>query len=740
MPAPASSLRQGTGLGGSMPAVADVNRENQSALLVLGPRAFVAGAFTLALLTTTTAVAGDRDSGARRADTAPVGALNGSQQPPRNHDTLFGHLPPVEQNLEVVGQLEPTASQGPIVEGQIADLAVHNGFAYLMSWNEESCTKGGTYITDVRDPANPQEVGFLPAAPGYYHGEGAHVVSLDTPAFTGDLLAVNDEACSNAATRPPDVPETAGGFDLYDVTDPTNPVTFGQNFGDKTPDGSLDPDPDPDRLANSYHSVFVWQDGPVPSWSESTTPSSPTSTSSTSPTRPIRSSSTISTSSRCPSTTRSSVRRKRQNVFNHDMVVKQIDGRMVMMVSYWDAGYVQLDVTDPANPTYITDTSFDEPDSLTGFDPPEGNAHQGEFSHNSEFLLAADEDFAPDRFDGVEITTGPNAGEFPGSAISGSAPASTLADGVLNGPTYYGGYGCPDSAPVPDRATVNPTLEPGEEAILVMQRGPTDDPSAPEEACFPGEKAESAVDAGWDAVLIGNRHDGTGTANCGSGGFTSSVVAVCTTHEALHLLFGQTPGEPSPYPPGHNPAIGQAGEEISAVPQFDGWGYTHLYDRVTSEELDAFAIPESLDSRFAADFGDLSVHEFATDPTENLGYVSYYAGGIRVLRFSRADGLQQTGAWIGPNGSNFWGIEEFTTPAGERLIAGSDRDFGLVILRYTGPDAPQPPSCSDTSAITGPGEAVSVPLTCSDPNGNPLTRTIVTPPADGTLGEIKAIR
>ncbi len=88
------------------------------------------------------------------------------------------------------------------------------------------------------------------------------------------------------------------------------------------------------------------------------------------------------------------------------MVVKQIDGRMRMMVSYWDAGYVQLDVTDPANPTYITDTNFDEPDPLTGFDPPEGNAHQGEFSHDNEFLLAADEDFAPDRVDEVEITTG----------------------------------------------------------------------------------------------------------------------------------------------------------------------------------------------------------------------------------------------------------------------------------------------------------------------------------------------
>ena len=40
------------------------------------------------------------------------------------------------------------------------------------------------------------------------------------------------------------------------------------------------------------------------------------------------------------------------------MVVKQIDGKQVMLASYWDAGYIQMDVTDPANPTYISDTDF----------------------------------------------------------------------------------------------------------------------------------------------------------------------------------------------------------------------------------------------------------------------------------------------------------------------------------------------------------------------------------------------
>ena len=57
---------------------------------------------------------------------------------------------------------------------------------------------------------------------------------------------------------------------------------------------------------------------------------------------------------------------------------------------------------------------------------------------------------------------------------------------------------------------------------------------------------------------------------------------------------------------------------------------------------------------------------------------------MRVLRYSRADGLEEVGAWIADGGSNFWGVEQLTADNGERLIAGSDRDYGLVILRYTG--------------------------------------------------------
>lgn len=707
----------------------------------------LACAVPLFVLTTASAQQRERDDTA--LDWSDKQALF---EPPaaRHHDGLANHLPPVQQNLDLVGELEVSGEFGDVVPGQIADHAVHKGFAYLNSWDEPSCTRGGTYIADINDPANPVEIGFIPAQPGYYHGEGAHVVPIDTPAFTGDLLAVNDEACSNDDTRPDDVPTTAGGFDLYDVSDPANPVTLVQNAGDKTPDGSLVEDPDPDRLPNSYHSVFVWQDGPraflvasdniefadVDIW-DITDPRNPEFVNDFDLFNLPEFNQIVSEAA------------NGNLIFHHDVVVKPIGGQMRMMVAYWDGGYVQLDVTNPANPTYITDTNFDEPDPLLGFDPPEGNAHQGEYSHDNQFLLAADEDFSPDRVDEVEITTGPNAGTFAGNSIGGAAPIDTLLDGVFNGPTVYGGYGCDASAAIPLRDTSGlPPLEPGEEAIVVLQRGPgadpvtgdPDDPEGPEEACFPGEKAENGINAGYDAVLLVNHHRGEAAGVfCGSGDFPASppIVAVCTTHEAYHHIFGTAPTTDIPYDPADEPDIGDLGEKVRSEASFDGWGYAHLYDTATSEELDAFAIPEALDDRFASGFGDLSIHEFATDPTENLAYSSYYSGGMRVLQYGRDIGLRQTGAYIDDEGSNFWGVEQFTTPQGERLIAGSDRDFGLQIFRYTGPGAAAPPSCSSTAVGTAPGTPVTVPLACADPNGNPLTRRIVTPPANGALGPIE---
>jgi hypothetical protein len=652
-------------------------------------------------------------------------------------------LPPAAENLELVGELSPQHF-GRLRNGEIADLAVHKGYAYLNSWDSTACNRGGVYVVDIRDPAHPEEVSYIPPIQPFYHGEGAHAISMDTPQFKGDLLAVNDETWgSNLANTcgPPDL--TGGGFDLYDVTDPTHPKVLVQGAGDRDA-GTPDDTSDDTARGNSFHSVFVWQAGPRAYLvaSDNIELTDVDIFDITDPKHPVQVGD-FDLAEMFPQI----LDGEQSNggaVFNHDMIVKKIGDRYRLLASYWDAGYVQLDVTDPAHPVYVTDTTFSAEDPLfpgSGL-TPEGNAHEAEFSFDNQFFLAADEDFAPFRAGAFTI----DGAEFPAAGVSGGASAASLPDHTLNGPTYYGGYGCNESAPIPTRASINPVLAPGEEAIIVLQRGPVDDPAAPdpEVACFPGEKARNAIAAGWDAVLLTNRHLGSEDLDepyCGAGDFEDQViVTLCTTHAGFHEIFGITDDDFSlPVPEGHHPALGTAGKKVRGESELDGWGYAHLYDAKTSELLDSYAIPEALDPRFAFGFGDLTIHEFATDPTEPLAYAAYYGGGMRVFRFSRADGLVPTGKFIDDdgNGSNFWGVEQFTGSDGERYIAGSDRDFGLQIFRYTGPGAARPPACADIEATAAFDTPVEIPLTCTDPNsGNVLTLSIAGPPQHGTLGAI----
>jgi hypothetical protein len=273
----------------------------------------------------------------------------------------------------------------------------------------------------------------------------------------------------------------------------------------------------------------------------------------------------------------------------------------------------------------------------------------------------------------------------------------------------YGGYGCPaDPTALPkasDYTDAELGLQPGDERILLMQRGPSDDPSADyngngdlsDDACFPGEKAAKAFDAGWDAIVLVNRHFGSASADepyCGSGAYDPAkpMVTVCTTHAAYHELFGTTPEFTTPYSSTDARAIGAVSTaRVKATSVFDGWGYAHLYknDGGKVTRVDSYAIPEALDPAYAFGYGDLSIHEFATDPTTNLAYISYYSGGVRVVRFG-ASGIEEVGHYIDNQGNNFWGIETFVggndagSLKGKRLFAGSDRDHGLWIFRYTG--------------------------------------------------------
>ena len=553
-------------------------------------------------------------------------------------------------------------------------------YAYLANWGEPDCAgpeKGGqtspdagAWVIDISDLENPVTVGFIPSHQDTRPGEGMQVVNITTKFFTGDMLVMNNEHCGKNGK---------GGVSLWNVTNPLKPFKLSEHFGDK---GFAD--------TNDIHSSFAWDVGdnayvvivdnfefPDVDILDITNPKRP---------KLIAEYDLNDFEVAQPELGLTSS-------FIHDMVVKEIDGKFIMLVSYWDGGFVLLDVTDPANAVFLGDTEYNNPDpellESTGISlPPEGNGHQAEFTLDNQFFIGTDEDFAPYGPVEFEIVEGPFAGTYPSVSVPGSAPVTILDDQVLNGPTVYGGYGCPASAPIPSPDSIPGylgSLLPGEEKIVVLQRGPTGDPSAPEAACFPGEKAHQAVLAGWEAVLFVQRHESAENPPfCGSGAFVDEIVGVCTNHEAFHKLFN-TPPFTSPYPNSaypDGPAIGAVGSRIEATAAFDGWGYVHLFSYPGLTELDTYAIDEGHDPAFAVGFGALTVHEVATDPQDPLrAYLSYYAGGLRSLEI-QGNELVEVGGYLDPLGNDFWGVEAFVRE-GETIILGSDRDSGLWIFRRT---------------------------------------------------------
>ena len=99
---------------------------------------------------------------------------------------------------------------------------------------------------------------------------------------------------------------------------------------------------------------------------------------------------------------------------------------------------------------------------------------------------------------------------------------------------------------------------------------------------------------------------------------------------------GYSCGGQSPTPTPAPPIEGNPGQHRRRLRRLGLHAPVPQHRRRTSTAVDHFAIEEATDERFALGFGDLTVHEFATDPRGNLAYSSYYAGGLRVMSFGDA--------------------------------------------------------------------------------------------------------
>ncbi len=578
-------------------------------------------------------------------------------------------VPAAAKGLKLVGKVDLGGKLAGA--GRVADVSAKGDYAYLTMFYEPTCGRGGVQIVDIANPAAPKMLGYVPSHTDTFSGEGSQVISMDTPSFKGDLLIYQNEWC-------PGTTNGVGGVTLVDVSNPNSPKKLVEGAGDITKKDGSQSKGVPQTRANQTHSAFAFKQKDASGKAtgkifavlvddmeeddvdvlDITNPSKPALVSETNldqfaqtgPNRPHG-----------------------DSVFSHDMVVKHIDGRDVMLMSYWDGGYVTLDVSDPAKPKPLSDTDFAATDPARAqfgeTITPEGNAHQAEFTRDNRYIFATDEDFDPFR---VQATfKGGDASGQQFTAIQAPDAVPVTNGNPLSGETQFTGLAC---SPIPYA---------GSGKIAIAERG----------VCDFQVKLDNAKAAGYKGLIVFNR---TGTDGC------ETLVSMLASSEEIPAIFvSRTDGfrllghEP---PAGYTcnadgsgtatpAAAGAAGVPVDVSAVFDGWGYTHMYKTdltrgAKMQEVDFYAPAENQDAAYAEDYGDMTVHEVATDPDKDLVYVSHYALGMRVLSYDRR-GLREVGKFVEAGGSNYWGVEVHKMN-GKTYILGSDRDRGLRIFTFGG--------------------------------------------------------
>lgn len=506
------------------------------------------------------------------------------------------HLDPVRRNVELVGKVKLSN----VTPGRVSDVGVHGNYAYLGDFVTGKCPSRGVWIVNIADPAHPREVKYLQTGRDSYVGEGVQAIHLSTPQYTGDVLVMSAERCEDNAG--------SGGATLVDVTNPEKATPILSYFGDWSPlpaeqtaksasgkvvsGGALagpgrsdaagsgrrnrlgkpgsatTPATTPAqakpgrRTAHNSHSVFLWTAGEKAYAVLVDSAERGADIFDISNPRKPRRIAEYDLPKQFPRIMQKpdELAEGLQSVTFHDVVVKEIHGRQIMLVSNWDAGYVKLDVTDPRHPAYLADNDFAKVDPELKKQrhtrhKPEGNAHEAEFTLDNRYIIAADEDFTP--------------------ALASATIDGTPFDLVTVGKPFYG-----DIKPVPVYAgdacpghAVPPAPKDGRKYVAVIEDG----------TCDLQVKHNRLVAAGgYTAALV---VEGL-ACSWGTYDLVGDTTPMLELGRAIVLpLFGyDTANETLPNcDAGEGPKYAQIkpgaqGKAFRLAGYFDGWGYVHLFD------------------------------------------------------------------------------------------------------------------------------------------------------------------
>lgn len=320
------------------------------------------------------------------------GISKGEHQVFSNEEIMNLEEAKVEGSKNLVHLKEAGAAQLKEVDGiqnNTADVYAHKGYAYVGTHTANG-GNGGVRVFDLKDPANPQEVAmFANDDVENSWQEKVIVKSINTPDFTGDLAVVSVQKLDRKAEG------TAGGFLLYDVTNPENPKKLGywetyENTrgthelyltmqGDKAL--VLAANPYADYYSHGEYKDFTIVDVTNPAQPETLWEFDPRSLE--------------KVGDDFNGYHWNSPDGKTRPVFNHSVITD--NNGQYAYVSMWDLGTVIFDISDPENPVYLSSTDYAS--------DQQGAAHSAALAKGGNVLIETREVSTPVR-EGYEESYG----------------------------------------------------------------------------------------------------------------------------------------------------------------------------------------------------------------------------------------------------------------------------------------------------------------------------------------------
>ncbi|HSH81755.1 MAG TPA: PA domain-containing protein [Herpetosiphonaceae bacterium] len=322
-------------------------------------------------------------------------------------------------------------------------------------------------------------------------------------------------------------------------------------------------------------------------------------------------------------------------------------------LSYWDAGVIILDISNPERPVYLGRTSYGPGD--------EGNAHSVADSEDGTLLIQADEDTSPF---GLVISSAALTETREVASGGFARRIEELPGREMAGEVVHVGRGCPADSPAAGDAEDAYLADPSGKIALV-ERG----------RCEFAVKVARAQQAGATGVIVYNSADSEESLIAMAGEPVVTLPDGASISISIPAVFAtRATGEA---------LLAAPGVEARVASEFNGWGFLRffdIHDPAAPVALGTFATPNTLDES-AAGRGLWSVHN--PELAGTMLFASWYNEGVRAIDISDPSAPREVASWTGEGAPEeappvlIWSV----VPHGDLLVV-SDINFGLYILRF----------------------------------------------------------